>query len=42
VSKHIIVKPKEYKKALLVDQVDIDGKNNALTWGGLELGSVFL
>jgi hypothetical protein len=32
VSKHIIVKPKEYKKALLVDQVDIDGKNNALTW----------
>lgn len=29
-SKHIIVKPKEYQKALLVDQVDIDGKNRLL------------
>jgi len=27
VSKHIIVKPYEYQKTLLVDQVDIDGKN---------------
>lgn len=26
-SKHIIVKPKEYQKALIVDQVDIGGKN---------------
>ncbi len=29
-SKHIFVKPKEYQKALLVDQVDIDGKNRYL------------
>ena len=27
VSKHIIVKPKGYQKALIVDQVDIGGKN---------------
>ena len=29
-SKHIIVKPKGYQKALIVDQVDIDGKNRCL------------
>ena len=29
-SKHIIVKPKGYQKALIVDQVDIDRKNKCL------------
>jgi len=32
----IIVKPKEYQKAQLVDQVDIDGKNLLLPRGKLE------
>jgi hypothetical protein len=30
VSKHIFVKPQEYQKAHVVDQVDIDGKNKYL------------
>jgi len=30
VSKHIIVKPKECQKALIVDHVDIGGKNKYL------------